>query len=40
MIRSPLHGYTSAQGAADVRRTLADDLNRRLEPTIRVTACI
>ena len=24
-----LHGYTSAQGAADVRRTLADDLNRR-----------
>ena len=24
-----LHGYTSAQGAADVRKTLADDLNRR-----------
>ena len=24
-----LHGYTSAQGAADVRTTLADDLNRR-----------
>lgn len=24
-----LHGYTSAQGAADVRNTLADDLNRR-----------
>lgn len=24
-----LHGYTSAQGAADVRQTLADDLNRR-----------
>lgn len=24
-----LHGYTSAQGAADVRKALADDLNRR-----------
>lgn len=24
-----LHGYTSAQGAADVRKVLADDLNRR-----------
>ena len=24
-----LHGYTSAQGAADVRTALADDLNRR-----------
>lgn len=24
-----LHGYTSAQGAADVRQTLADSLNRR-----------
>lgn len=24
-----LHGYTSAQGAADVRKALADDINRR-----------
>ena len=36
-----LHGYTSAQGAADARKALADDLNRRFRHRlIRATICI